>query len=114
MPRHAMTPHYSGTTLDAQIRYAAGTKEILRRWFDGEALNETDVIVQVTKLKVMPASIVSCCPACNVVHMCKLYAASSCSTCSVHSDLIAWERMAGRCFASRQYMPLQMFGIVLS
>lgn len=46
MPRHAMTPHYSGTTLDAQIRYAAGTKEILRRWFDGEALNETDVIVQ--------------------------------------------------------------------
>ncbi len=40
-------PHYSGTTLDAQARYAAGTKEILRRTFDNEPLNETDVIVQV-------------------------------------------------------------------
>lgn len=47
MPRHAMTPHYSGTTLDAQIRYANGVKEILRRTFDGEVLNETDVIVKV-------------------------------------------------------------------
>ncbi|KAE8884468.1 Formate dehydrogenase [Phytophthora fragariae] len=36
MPRHAMTPHYSGTTLDAQARYAAGTKEILERFFDGK------------------------------------------------------------------------------
>ncbi|KAK9858447.1 hypothetical protein WJX84_009362 [Apatococcus fuscideae] len=27
-----MTPHYSGTTLDAQMRYAAGTKEVLRRF----------------------------------------------------------------------------------
>lgn len=41
-------PHYSGTTLDAQARYAAGTKEILRRTFDNEPLNETDVIVQVS------------------------------------------------------------------
>lgn len=46
MPRHAMTPHYSGTTLDAQQRYAAGVKEILRRTFDAEPLNETDIIVQ--------------------------------------------------------------------
>jgi formate dehydrogenase len=36
MPRHAMTPHYSGTTLTAQARYAAGTKEILDRYFKGE------------------------------------------------------------------------------
>ncbi|CAL5222900.1 g5329 [Coccomyxa viridis] len=50
MPNHAMTPHYSGTTLDAQARYAAGTKEILRRTFDNEPLNETDVIVQGGKL----------------------------------------------------------------
>ena len=42
----ACRPHYSGTTLDAQARYAAGTKEILRRTFDNEPLNETDVIVQ--------------------------------------------------------------------
>ena len=26
MPYNSMTPHYSGTTLDAQARYAAGTK----------------------------------------------------------------------------------------
>ena len=45
-PNHAMTPHISGTTLDAQARYAAGTKEILRRSFAGEALNRSDVIVQ--------------------------------------------------------------------
>lgn len=37
----------SGTTLDAQARYSAGVKEILRRTFDGEELNPTDVIVQV-------------------------------------------------------------------
>lgn len=50
MPHHAMTPHYSGTTLDAQARYAAGTKEILRRTFAGEPLNPADVIVQGGRL----------------------------------------------------------------
>lgn len=44
---HTCRVHYSGTTLDAQARYAAGTKEILRRTFENEPLNETDVIVQV-------------------------------------------------------------------
>jgi len=34
MPRHALTPHYSGTTLEAQARYAAGVKEILTCFFD--------------------------------------------------------------------------------
>ncbi|MCW3054081.1 MAG: Formate dehydrogenase, partial [Chthonomonadales bacterium] len=29
MPNHGMTPHISGTTLSAQARYAAGTREIL-------------------------------------------------------------------------------------
>lgn len=37
----------SGTTLDAQARYAAGVREVLRRTFDNEELNPTDVIVQV-------------------------------------------------------------------
>eukprot|EP00456_Euglypha_rotunda_P040371 TRINITY_DN3116_c0_g1_i20.p1 TRINITY_DN3116_c0_g1~~TRINITY_DN3116_c0_g1_i20.p1 ORF type:complete len:122 (-),score=20.43 TRINITY_DN3116_c0_g1_i20:83-448(-) len=36
MPRHAMTPHYSGTTLSAQARYAAGVKDILTNFFDGK------------------------------------------------------------------------------
>jgi len=36
MPRHAMTPHYSGTTLSAQARYAAGVREILTNFFDNK------------------------------------------------------------------------------
>jgi len=36
MPRHAMTPHYSGTTLSAQARYAAGVKDILSNYFEGK------------------------------------------------------------------------------
>ena len=35
MPHHGMTPHISGTSLSAQARYAAGTREILECWFDG-------------------------------------------------------------------------------
>lgn len=31
-----------------QLRYAAGTKEVLRRYFEGEELNPTDVIVSVS------------------------------------------------------------------
>ena len=34
MPHHGMTPHTSGTSLSAQARYAAGTREILECWFD--------------------------------------------------------------------------------
>ncbi|OUM54014.1 hypothetical protein BVG19_g3352 [[Candida] boidinii] len=33
---NAMTPHYSGTTLDAQTRYAQGTKNILESFFTGK------------------------------------------------------------------------------
>ena len=32
MPHHGMTPHVSGTSLSAQARYAAGTREILECW----------------------------------------------------------------------------------
>jgi adenylate cyclase len=32
MPNHAMVPHYSGTTLEAQSRYADGVKRILTRY----------------------------------------------------------------------------------
>ncbi|KZT58851.1 hypothetical protein CALCODRAFT_481958 [Calocera cornea HHB12733] len=42
---NAMTPHYSGTTLDAQKRYADGTRDILERWFQGEAQVPANVIV---------------------------------------------------------------------
>jgi len=45
MPRHAMTPHYSGTTLSAQARYAAGVKEILANYFDSKPQKEENLIV---------------------------------------------------------------------
>lgn len=50
MPYHAMTPHVSGTTLDAQVRYAAGVKEVLDRYFKGESFREDYYIVKDGKL----------------------------------------------------------------
>ena len=35
MPHHGMTPHISGSSLSAQARYAAGTREILEGYFAG-------------------------------------------------------------------------------
>nr|POE93033.1 formate dehydrogenase [Quercus suber] len=43
---NAMTPHMSGTSLDAQARYAAGTKAILDEYFSGrENYRPQDLIV---------------------------------------------------------------------
>jgi formate dehydrogenase len=46
MPHHGMTPHVSGTSLSAQARYAAGTREILECFFDGRPLREEYLIVE--------------------------------------------------------------------
>jgi formate dehydrogenase len=45
MPNHGMTPHISGSSLSAQARYAAGTREILECWFDGRPIREEYLIV---------------------------------------------------------------------
>jgi formate dehydrogenase len=45
MPHHGMTPHVSGTSLSAQARYAAGTREILECWFDGRPIRDEYLIV---------------------------------------------------------------------
>eukprot|EP01084_Bolivina_argentea_P169964 294559_1 len=45
MPRHGMTPHYSGTTLDAQARYAAGTKAILEAYLDEKPITPQEYII---------------------------------------------------------------------
>src|SRR5258705_5899064 len=45
MPHHGMTPHISGTSLSAQARYAAGTREILESWFSGKLLRSEYLIV---------------------------------------------------------------------
>lgn len=50
MPHHGMTPHTSGTTLSAQARYAAGTREILECWFDERPIREEYLIVDGGKL----------------------------------------------------------------
>jgi len=50
MPHHGMTPHISGTSLSAQTRYAAGTREILECWFEGRAIRDEYLIVDGGKL----------------------------------------------------------------
>lgn len=50
MKNHAMTPHVSGTSLDAQKRYADGTQDILRRYFDGITQEPANLIVDGGKL----------------------------------------------------------------
>ncbi len=50
MPHHGMTPHISGSSLSAQARYAAGTKEILESWFAGKPLRSEYLIVDKGKL----------------------------------------------------------------
>ena len=46
MPNNAMTPHVSGTSLSAQARYAAGTREILEHWFAGKPIRSEYLIVE--------------------------------------------------------------------
>ena len=46
MPHHGMTTHVSGTSLSAQARYAAGTREILECFFEGRPIREEYLIVQ--------------------------------------------------------------------
>jgi formate dehydrogenase len=46
MPHHGMTPHISGTSLSAQARYAAGTREILECWLEDRPIREAYLIVQ--------------------------------------------------------------------
>ncbi len=50
MPHHGMTPHVSGTSLSAQARYAAGTREILENFFAGKPIRTEYLIVDKGKL----------------------------------------------------------------
>jgi formate dehydrogenase len=45
MPHHGMTPHTSGTSLSAQARYAAGTREILECFMQGRPIRDEYLIV---------------------------------------------------------------------
>jgi formate dehydrogenase len=46
MPHNGMTPHISGSSLSAQARYAAGTREILECWLEGRPIREEYLIVE--------------------------------------------------------------------
>src|SRR6202163_1063650 len=50
MPHHGMTPHISGSSLAAQNRYAAGTREILECFFEGRPIRDEYLIVHGGKL----------------------------------------------------------------
>ncbi len=50
MPHQGMTPHVSGSSLSAQARYAAGTREILECWLEGRPIREEYLIVDGGKL----------------------------------------------------------------
>ncbi|HSD92889.1 MAG TPA: NAD-dependent formate dehydrogenase [Methyloceanibacter sp.] len=50
MPHHGMTPHVSGTSLSAQARYAAGTREILESYFAKKPIRTEYLIVDKGKL----------------------------------------------------------------
>jgi formate dehydrogenase len=45
MPHHAMTPHTSGTSLEAQKRYAEGIRECLVNFFEGSPIDRDYLIV---------------------------------------------------------------------
>jgi formate dehydrogenase len=49
-PHHGMTPHISGSSLSAQARYAAGTREILESYLHGRAIRDEYLIVEGGKL----------------------------------------------------------------
>jgi formate dehydrogenase len=49
MPNHAMTPHVSGTSLEAQRRYADGIRDCLERFFAGKPLDRDYLIVESGK-----------------------------------------------------------------
>jgi formate dehydrogenase len=50
MPNHGMTPHISGTSLSAQARYAAGTREILECFLEDRPIRDEYLIVEGGRL----------------------------------------------------------------
>ena len=60
MPHNGMTPHISGTSLSAQTRYAAGTREILEYWFENRPIRDEYLITKGGKLAGAGAHSYSC------------------------------------------------------
>ena len=60
-----MVPHYSGTTLDAQARYAKGVRNILENYFTNKPQEPQNIIVGISgyesKACNYPATPFGCC-----------------------------------------------------
>jgi formate dehydrogenase len=50
MPHEGMTPHISGSSLSAQARYAAGTREVLECFLEGRPIRDEYLIVHEGRL----------------------------------------------------------------
>ena len=50
MPHNGMTPHISGSSLSAQARYAAGTREVLEWYFAKKPIRTEYLIVEKGEL----------------------------------------------------------------
>jgi formate dehydrogenase len=50
MPNHAMVPHYSGTTLEAQKRYSDGIRDCLNRFLSNRPIDRDYLIVDGGKV----------------------------------------------------------------
>ena len=50
MKNNAMTPHVSGTTLEAQQRYQKGVQDMLNAWFEEKPFDESNYIVREGEL----------------------------------------------------------------
>ena len=50
MPHNGMTPHISGSSLSAQARYAAGTREVLECYFAKKPIRTEYLIVDKGEL----------------------------------------------------------------
>ena len=55
-----MTPHISGTSLDAQIRYATGAHDIVKRYLAGEPQEQVNLIVENGEVSPKPTFFLLC------------------------------------------------------
>jgi formate dehydrogenase len=63
-----MTPHYSGTTLDAQARYAAGAQSILDNFLSDKPQDPANVIVGIGKYETKACEQLDLAISCSLIN----------------------------------------------
>ena len=56
---NGMVPHYSGTTLDAQARYANGVRSIVDNYLSGKPQEPQNIIVGIGKYETKACKLLS-------------------------------------------------------